>query len=97
MRSIFPALFASLLAVSAASAQDRGLSDQEIVAAMIAQSKAAYAGPCPCPENIDRAGRRCGKRSAHSRQGGEAPLCYASDVSVEMVTAFRKSSIVSAR
>jgi hypothetical protein len=46
----------------------------------IRQSIAAYSGSCPCPYSTDRAGRRCGARSAYSRPGGAAPLCFASDV-----------------
>jgi hypothetical protein len=46
----------------------------------IRQSIATYSGSCPCPYNVDRAGRRCGARSAHSKPGGAAPLCYAADV-----------------
>jgi hypothetical protein len=46
----------------------------------IRQSIAAYSGSCPCPYSTDRAGRRCGARSAHSRGGGAAPICFASDV-----------------
>jgi len=49
--------------------------------AIIRQSIAAYPGSCPCPFNTDRAGRRCGKRSAWSRPGGYSPICYDSDVS----------------
>lgn len=46
----------------------------------IRASIAAYPGNCPCPYSYDRAGRRCGGRSAWSRRGGYAPLCYPSDV-----------------
>jgi hypothetical protein len=49
----------------------------------IRQSIAAYSGSCPCPYSTDRAGRRCGARSAHSRRGGAAPLCFASDVQAQ--------------
>ena len=35
-------------------------SDQEIARLLVARSIAAYPGSCPCPENLDRAGRRCG-------------------------------------
>lgn len=49
--------------------------------AIIRQSIAAYPGSCPCPYNTDRAGRRCGKRSAWSKPGGYSPICYDSDVS----------------
>ena len=31
---------------------------------------------CDCPYDIDRAGRRCGRRSAYSKPGGRAPVCY---------------------
>ena len=42
---------------------------------IIQQSIASYSGSCPCPYHRDRAGRRCGKRSAWSRPGGYSPLC----------------------
>ena len=70
------------------------LTDAAIVAALIAASIAAYragaSGPCACPEDTDRAGRRCGKRSAHSRAGGWTVYCYASDITKEMIDAYRK-------
>ena len=47
--------------------------------AQINRSIASYKGSCPCPYSIDRAGRRCGKRSAYSRAGGAQPLCYPED------------------
>jgi hypothetical protein len=59
-----------------------------IVEGVIAQSRAGYAGSCPCPDSRDRAGRRCGGRSAYSRAGGEAPLCYAADVTPAMIARF---------
>jgi len=46
----------------------------------IRQSIAAYSGSCPCPYSVDRAGRRCGARSAYSKPGGAAPLCFPADV-----------------
>ncbi|HZG46733.1 MAG TPA: hypothetical protein VEZ41_10800 [Allosphingosinicella sp.] len=54
-------------------------SDSEVQRA-IRQSIAAYSGSCPCPYSVDRAGRRCGGRSAYSKPGGAAPLCYPADV-----------------
>ena len=48
---------------------------------IIAQSINAYPGSCPCPYNRDRAGRRCGGRSAWSRPGGYSPMCYDTDIS----------------
>jgi len=65
-------------------------SDAQIKQLLIDESIAAYSGNCPCPYNTDRRGRSCGRRSAYSREGGEAPLCYAKDVSAEMVKAYRE-------
>ncbi|MCQ1776945.1 SH3 domain-containing protein [Neorhizobium galegae] len=65
------------------------LSDSLIIQRLIAGSIANYPGSCPCPESRDRAGRRCGNRSAWARGGGYAPLCYANDITPAMITAFR--------
>lgn len=64
--------------------------DEEIKQAIIQESIASYRGNCPCPYNTDRAGRRCGARSAYSRPGGASPICYASDVTQKMVDDYRK-------
>ena len=64
-------------------------SDAEIRDQLIQQSIASYRGSCPCPYNLDRAGRRCGARSAYSKPGGDAPLCYPSDVSDELVSRYK--------
>jgi hypothetical protein len=61
----------------------RAIKDQ-----MIAVSIDEYDGPCPCPYNTMRNGRSCGGRSAYSRPGGESPLCYAKDITADMVRAF---------
>lgn len=66
------------------------LSDEQIRGILISESRMNYPGNCPCPDNLDRAGRRCGKRSAYSKPGGYAPLCYASDVTSEMIERFRR-------
>lgn len=66
-----------------------GLSDAKIKSLLIQQSQAGYSGSCPCPDNVDRGGRRCGKRSAYSKPGGASPLCYASDVTPQMVIEFK--------
>ncbi len=50
------------------------------VAALIQASRAAYPGSCACPYDRDRAGRKCGGRSAYSRAGGASVLCYPSDI-----------------
>lgn len=65
------------------------LSDVAIIARLIALDAASYSGNCRCPENTDRAGRRCGARSAYSKPGGRDPLCCAHDVSPSMIANFR--------
>jgi hypothetical protein len=65
------------------------LSDAQIRQILIDESIAAYSGNCPCPYNRASNGSRCGRRSAYSREGGESPLCYAKDVTAEMVQEFR--------
>ncbi len=67
------ALGAVILAAGPAAAQ----SEAQIKQRLIRESIASYSGSCPCPYNTDRAGRRCGARSAYSRPGGAAPICYA--------------------
>jgi hypothetical protein len=68
--------------------------DAAIVASIIAASIAAYRvgakGPCACPSDVDRAGRSCGRRSAHDRAGGWVVLCSASDVTKAMIDAYRR-------
>jgi hypothetical protein len=63
--------------------------DDAIRKAIIAESLRAYPGTCPCPYNTDRAGRRCGRRSAWNKAGGYAPVCYANEVSEEQVSRYR--------
>jgi hypothetical protein len=67
------------------------LPDAQIILLLLAQSRATYPGNCACPDDHDRAGRRCGGRSAYSRPGGRSPLCYPHDVTQAMIDAFRKS------
>lgn len=74
-----------------APAVGKGLTDAQIRDAMIRESIASYPGSCPCPYNTDQRGHSCGRRSAYSRPGGYAPLCYGSDVSDSMVTEYRKT------
>lgn len=68
------------------------LSDGEIARILIAQSRTGYHGSCPCPESRNRAGRRCGRRSAYSKPSGAAPLCYSSDVTPTMIAEYRKTA-----
>ena len=48
--------------------------DAQIKQEIIKESIGSYRGSCPCPYNTDRAGRRCGARSAYSRPGGRSPI-----------------------
>jgi hypothetical protein len=72
------------------SGPSRSLDDARIREAMIADSIAQYRGNCPCPYSTMRNGRNCGTRSAYSKPGGAAPLCYPGDISDAMVQAYRK-------
>ncbi len=67
------------------------LTDSQIKQRLVSQSINNYSGNCPCPYNTARNGSSCGGRSAYSRDGGETPLCYASDVSTSMVRQYRKN------
>lgn len=62
----------------------------EIKNQMIQNSISSYSGPCPCPYNVMKNGRKCGGRSAYSRPGGSAPLCYLSDISDREAEKFLK-------
>jgi hypothetical protein len=82
------AAIAAIFALMPAAAQTPH-GDDQIRDRMIAASIAGYTGSCPCPYSTDRAGRRCGGRSAWSRPGGASPLCFRSDITDEMVAAYR--------
>jgi len=64
------------------------------IAAIIVQASRDqyHAGgrPCACPDDAMRNGRACGGRSAYSRPGGAAPLCYPSDVTTAMIDSYRQ-------
>jgi hypothetical protein len=87
MRVLAPFALGLALAVAPALAFQ---SDAQIKQRLIRESIAAYPGSCPCPYNVDRAGRSCGRRSAYSRPGGYAPLCYPNDVSRAEVERWRR-------
>lgn len=66
------------------------LTDDQVRERMIQESIGSYSGNCPCPYNLARNGSSCGKRSAYSKPGGAVPLCYKSDITDEMVKAWRR-------
>lgn len=90
MRPLIALLLALSQGVPAAQVQ-RTATDARVKQEIIRASIASYAGTCPCPYSTDRAGRRCGRRSAYSRPGGASPLCYEADVSQKMVDEYRKT------
>ncbi len=63
--------------------------DPVLIQRIIAESLDSYPSSCACPYSRDRAGRRCGKRSAYSKPGGYAPVCFPGDVTKAMIEAFR--------
>ena len=65
------------------------VSDDAIRQAIIQQSIASYPSVCACPYSVMRNGRACGGRSAYSRPGGYAPICYGSDVTPVLVRQYR--------
>lgn len=68
---------------------DAKLVDEQVKQQIIQESIDSYPGNCPCPYNLARNGSRCGKRSAWSRAGGYAPICYKEEITDEMVSEWR--------
>ena len=64
-------------------------SDPDIWRMIIRDSIAAYRHLCPCPYSPNRAGRRCGTRSAHSRVDGSV-MCYVSDIPQTEIERYRE-------
>jgi hypothetical protein len=61
--------------------------EQTVKRQIIEESIASYPGRCPCPYNVTRNGSACGGRSAWSRQGGYAPICYEREITADAVRA----------
>jgi hypothetical protein len=90
--SVSTTLALVVIGITGSSAQQSALSDAAVRDAIVSDSRASYyrAGhPCACPEDLARNGSRCGARSAHDRPGGATPLCYASEVTADMVARYR--------
>jgi hypothetical protein len=93
-KSFFISVIIYLSMVGTACAEvttDRPVNDEQIKHAIIQDSISSYPGNCPCPYNTARNGSRCGGRSAYSRAGGYSPLCYARDVTQEMVATYKQA------
>jgi hypothetical protein len=85
-------MLALIFAAPTCLAQPVPLTDQQIAAKIVQDSRAAYYAtghPCACPDDLARNGSRCGGRSAHSRPGGASPKCYVSDVTAAEIEAYR--------
>jgi hypothetical protein len=67
--------------------------DAAVIRYVLTESRSRYPGNCACPDDRDRAGKRCGGRSAYSRRGGYAPLCYPHDVTPEMIEMARNEAL----
>lgn len=86
-------MLAMLSACFSVSASDEivktSMADEQVKQQIIQESIDSYPGNCPCPYNYASNGSRCGKRSAWSRAGGYAPICYKDEVTAEMVSEWR--------
>jgi len=83
MRTFIFALLALTAGLPAYARDCSKLSDAQIRAAIVQESREAYyrtGHPCACPDDRARNGSRCGRRSAYSRPGGASPECYPKDV-----------------
>ena len=72
---------------------EAALTAAAIAVIIVQASRAQYHAegkPCACPDDSMRNGRACGGRSAYSRPGGAAPLCYPSDVTAAMIDSYRQ-------
>lgn len=81
------------LSIGNARAAEATLTDAHVKQALIHRSVEIYVatvGSCPCPWNLDVAGKVCGGRSAWSKEpGGQSPLCVPDDITAEMINIFR--------
>jgi hypothetical protein len=74
---------------------EAALTGAAIAAIIIKASRDQYYAtghPCACPDDRARNGSSCGARSAYSRPGGAAPLCYLSDVTPAMIESYRRTA-----
>lgn len=81
----------ALAATASVTEARSSLSDAQIRQRIIVASIASYPGSCACPYNSARNGSSCGRRSAWSRAGGAAPICYPEEISRAQVEAWRRS------
>ncbi|WP_455923992.1 hypothetical protein [Pseudomonas putida] len=90
MRTLLGVAFTSLLLATSAMAKSSSPTEDEIAQRIIADSIARYPSVCACPYSKARNGSNCGRRSAYSKPGGYAPICYREDVSDEDIARYRR-------
>ncbi len=73
-------------------AKSNNVSDATVKENIITESIASYPSVCACPFNRARNGSSCGRRSAWSKAGGYAPICYKNEVTDEMVKQWREQN-----
>ena len=77
----------------AAAQRAPALTEAQIREKIVQESVSAYMAtgrPCACPYNLMRNGAACGGRSAYSKPGGAAPLCYPKDVGDGMIADWKR-------
>lgn len=85
----FASLLLALTSLSAL-AQRPTVSEADIWTMIIRASIVSYPHSCPCPYSADRSGRRCGDRSAYTRSGETALMCYPQDIPDEEIARYRE-------
>jgi hypothetical protein len=85
-------LAAAALIAAAMPCSSAGLTDDQVRQHIIQESIASYPGNCPCRYNVAANGTMCGKRSAWSKPGGYAPICYPEDVTQAMIARWRQQN-----
>jgi hypothetical protein len=76
--------------------EHKTMAEYAVVAFLMAASVFGYTGNCACPHYTAANGSRCGKRSAYDKPNGAKPLCYPTDVTPQMLNAFRATGIPAA-
>jgi hypothetical protein len=82
----------SLFSTNDVLAKTSRINDDQVKQQIIEESIASYPGVCACPFNSARNGSSCGRRSAWSKAGGYAPICYKKEVTKDMVAQWRQSN-----
>lgn len=96
-RAVLVLLLSQLAAFPTLAREGRQQTEQAVKRQIIEESIASYPGRCPCPYNVTRNGSACGGRSAWSRKGGYAPICYEREVTKEMVRERQQQERASSR